>query len=374
MLWLIAAMLPAGGGCTRLPFLPHLEIDRFAESNDAIETMEVMGVLYTRVVNPKAAADAGAPPAIWIPAQVFQAGSYTAYTADLPKAREISIVGKSPTPDNHAATAVTANPLLTSLAGTEETLAEKPSAPPLTLRRRVLLFPSQCSLQHPDMATFLSLELEDKLPLRVIDCQDQLLREKNRLLNQDSEIKEAVRGWLKASTKLPTVQFIIFLSTTPGRNYQYYTCNFIDAQTGVESASFTFRQNLKGAWLLPLVPNDPTPLRRLIESTTWWTSVGNGQEPDSYLLAAGHRSDLLYGKTLQVFRASEPVTDPKNRNILGYAFTEPLGEISVVDFFGDDSSIAKSRAPLSGRFNQAYAVEISENTAEKMPEINPDQQ
>ncbi|MEA1922668.1 MAG: hypothetical protein U9N63_08430, partial [Pseudomonadota bacterium] len=71
--------------CSRIPFMPRLEIDSFPESNDAIETMKVRGVVYTRAINPQAALDPLAPPAIWVPSQVYQSGKYLAYTADLPK-------------------------------------------------------------------------------------------------------------------------------------------------------------------------------------------------------------------------------------------------------------------------------------------------
>ena len=223
-----------------------------------------------------------------------------------------------------------------------------------------MLFPSRTSLQHPEIATLLSLELENKLPLRITDCHDQTLLDKARMLNQRPEILGLIRTWLKHSPGPPTVQFIIFLTTSPGRNYQYHTCTWVDAQTGNNVASFTFRATLRGQLLQPLVPNDPVPLLRLIESTPWWCRISKREQENLYILEAGHRSDLRYGRELQVFRQATSIKDPKNKKNLGFVFTEPVGLVTVVDFFGADGSLAQARTPLSGDFNQAYAVKITE--------------
>lgn len=322
--------------------------------------MEVRGVIYARVVNPQAALDPEAPPAIWVPAQVYQSGKHSAYTADLPKTAAATELADNRLANDNTTEMLTAgNSTLATETSAEEQLAEIPTEIP-PLRRRVLLFPSQTSLQQPEIATLLNLELEDKLPLRVADCHDQALLDKGRLLNQRSEIATAIKTWLNDSPELPMVQFIIFLTTTPGRNYNYYTCSWIDAQTGSHTASFSFRANLNGQLLLPLVPNDPIPLLRLVDSTLWWCRIINGDEENSYLLSAGHRSDLRYGRNLQVFQRAAPIKDPKNSKILGFEFTKPLGVVSIVDFFGDDSSIAQTLTPLSNNFDQAYAVEITE--------------
>lgn len=341
--------------------MPRLEIDSFPESNDAIETMEVRGVVYTRAINPQAALDPLAPPAIWIPSQVYQSGKYLAYTADLPKtATETESADSNLTGDAAAADMQTADSSdFNTKESAEEQLTETaPVIPPL--RRRALLFPTRTSQLHPEIATLLSLELENKLPLRIADCHDQILLEKGRLLKQRSEIATEIKAWLKLSSATPEVQFILFLTTTTGRKYEYYTCTWIDAQTGDNVASFTFRADLNGNLLLPLVPNDPVPLLRLVESTTWWCRISSRDEENNFLLDAGHRSDLRQGRELQVFRQSAQVNDPQNKSKLGFIFTEPLGFITVVDFFGADGSLAQARTPLTGDFDQAYAVKIAE--------------
>ena len=342
--------------------MPRLEIDSFPESNDAIETMEVRGVVYTRAINPQAALDPLAPPAIWVPSQVYQNGKYLAYTADLPKtATESESADSNLTGDTAgAADMQTAD---SSDFNTEESAEEQltetaPVIPPL--RRRALLFPTRTSQLHPEIATLLSLELENKLPLRITDCHDQALLDKGRLLKQRSEIATEIKAWLKLSSATPEVQFVLFLTTTTGRKYEYYTCTWIDAQTGDNVASFTFRADLNGNLLLPLVPNDPVPLLRLIDSTTWWCRINSRSEENNFRLDAGHRSDLRQGRELLVFRQSVQVKDPQNKNKLGFAFTEPLGVITVVDFFGADGSLAQARTPLTGDFDQAYAVNITE--------------
>ncbi len=347
--------------CNRIPFLPQLEIDSFAQSHDAIESMEVKGVIYVRVINPQNALDPTAPTTIWVPNQVYQSGNHTAFTADLPKpAVNSELADKSLDDDQNTAALTAGNSSLAQETSAEEELL--PETPPaiLPLRRRALLFPSRASLQHPEIATLLSLELENKLPLRVIDCPDQTLLENGRLLNQRSEITTAVKTWLKDSPELPMVQFIIFLSTSHGRKYHYYTCSWIDAQTGVTVAAFSFRANLAGQLLLPLVPNDPIPLLQLVDSTLWWCRIKPGDQENRYLLEAGHRSDLAYGRKLQVFAQADLIKDPKNRKELGFAFKKSLVIVSIIDFFGADGSIAQALTPLSNNFDHAYAVAITD--------------
>ena len=347
--------------------MPRLEIDSFPESNDSLETMEVKGVVYTRVINPQAALDPEAPPALWVPGTVYQSGKYLAYTTDLPKsitateAADSSIADDAAGADMQTANSRDFNP--EEGGEGEEQLSETPPVIP-PLRRRALLFPTRTSQLHPEISTLLSLELENKLPLRIADCHDQALLDKGRLLNRRAEISAEIRSWLKLSSGPPEVQFILFLTTTTGRKYEYYTCTWIDAQTGNNVASFTFRANLSGELLLPLVPNDPVPLLRLVDSTTWWCRINSRDERDeeenTFLLDAGHRSDLRQGRELQVFRQSAPIKDPQNKSKLGFVFTEPLGIITVVDFFGDDGSLAQARTPLTDDFDQAYAVSITE--------------
>lgn len=360
LLFLVSTLLLCSS-CNRIPFIPRLEIDSFPESNDSVETMEVKGVVYTRVINPQAALDPLAPPAIWVPGQVYRSGKFLAYTKDLPKPTAVTeSIGSSLSDDAATDTQTAAESADFSVEeGGEELLSKTlPVIPPL--RRRALLFPSRTTHQHPEIATLLSLELENKLPLRIANIHDQALLDKGRLLRRRSEISTEIKTWLKLSPGPPEAQFIIFLASTPGRKYEYYTCTWIDAQTGDNIASFTFRADLQGNLLLPLVPNNPVPLLRLVNSTPWWCRISPRDEENSFLLDAGHRSDLRYGRKLQVFRQSAPIKDPKTKNRLGYVFTEPLGFITVVDFFGADGSLAQARTPLTSDFERAYAVKIIE--------------
>lgn len=356
--------------CTRIPFMPRLEIDSFTEQNDSIETMEVRGVIYVRVVNPQAKLDPAAPPAIWVPAQVYQGGNHTAYTADLFKPAPTTELTDNNLDNNlsgdHNLTGeVGDSSTLETSTSAEEQLSELPKKIP-PLRRRALLFPSQASIVHPEITTLLNLELENKLPLRVADCHDQTLLTQGRLLIQRPEITNAIRKWLDQSSDLPEYQFIIFLTASSGRNYNYYTCSWIDVQTAAYVASFSFRENLNGQLLQPLVPSDPVPLLNLVNSTPWWCRIYKEDEENSYQLRAGHRSDLGYGKTLQVFQEAVQIKDPVNHKLLGINFTKPVGIVSIVDFFGDDSSLAQAHPPLTKSFKKAYAVEITEVKTEEI--------
>ncbi len=341
-------------GC-HIPFWPRLEIDSFPITNELIETMEVQGVVYVRVNNPAAADDNSVEPTLWVPASVYQSGKYTATTVNLPQ------------PEKTATTAVAASDSAIPAQPTAATTAELPaeeqltSAPPviLPLRRRALLFPTRITQIRPEIATLLSLELEAKLPLRVQESQNTDLLEKGRLMNQPAEISRTIRSWLKKSEVPAPVQFVLFLSTSPGRHYQFYSCTWIDAQTGDNVATFTFRADLNGKLLLPLVPNHPTPLLRLIDSTSWWCRIKSRKVDQLYILEAGHRSDLNYGRELQVFAKAASINDPKTRNHLGFYFQEPLGTVSVIDFFAADGSLAQARPPLSSSFAEAWAVEIA---------------
>ncbi|RLB67017.1 MAG: hypothetical protein DRH03_11525 [Deltaproteobacteria bacterium] len=357
--------------CNRIPFIPRLEIDSFAQSNDSIETMEVKGVIYVRVINPQNALDPETPPAIWVPAQVYRSGKYSAYTVDLPKPAAASEIAAKSLNDKQSTIAMSADSSsLTTETSAEEELLESPPEI-LSLRRRALLFPSRVSLQHPEITTLLTLELENKLPLRIADCHDQNLLNNGRLLNQRSEITTAVKTWLKNSPELPMVQFIIFLSTSSGRKYQYYTCSWIDAQTGITVAAFSFRANPAGELLLPLVPNDPVPLEQLVDSTLWWCRIKPDDQENRYLLEAGHRSNLGYGHKLQVFAQADLIKDPQNSNKLGFAFKKSLGVVSIIDFFGADGCIAQALTPLANSFDYAYAVATTETEVKNLEKNDP---
>jgi hypothetical protein len=357
---LVIASLLLLAGCN-IPFLPRHEIDSFPMDNELVETMEVKGILYNRVVNPKAAGDPDAPAAIWVPGSACQSGSYEPYTAFLPKPEEHRKLAADGRPAATAmpAAAARAATSKTELANTtltaEDELQDKTRVI-LPLRRRALLFPSRTSISRPEIVSLLSIELEEKLPLRIDEIKDLKLLEQGRLLLERPEIAQAARKWLKAQ-KIPTpFQFIIFLDHSSGHNFNFYTCTWIDAQTGNSVATFTFRANLEGRLLEPLVPDNPVPLLRLVNSTSWWCKIRSRTEDDSYLLEAGHRSDLAYGRELTVFRKAVPIRDPKNRNRLGFLFREALGEVNVVDFFAADASLAQARTPLSGSFKSAWAV------------------
>lgn len=351
---LLSVML---AGC-HIPFWPRLEIDPFPITNELIETMEVQEVVYVRVNNPAAAEDSAAEPTLWVPASVYQSGKYTALAVNLPQPEKVAaptaVADAAATPANQEAGTVAG--LSEELPAEEQLTATAPVI--LPLRRRVLLFPTRTTQLQPEIATLLSLELEAKLPLRVEESQNSILREKGRLMNQPAEITRAVKKWMKSSSIPAPVQFVLFLTTSSGRNYKFYTCTWIDAQTGDNVAAFTFRADLSGQLLLPLVPNHPTPLLRLIDSTSWWCKIKSRSDDQLFILEAGHRSDLNYGRELQVFTKAVSINDPKTKNHLGFRFQELLGTVSVVDFFAADGSLGQARTPLAADFTEAWAVEM----------------
>ncbi len=354
-------------GC-HIPFWPRLEIDSFPLTNELIETMEVQKVIYVRVNNPAATDDSSAEPTLWVPASVYQSGKYTASAVNLPQPKKVAAPTAVASTTKQEATAVDTG--LPAELPTEEQLAATTPVI-LPLRRRVLLFPTRITQIRPEIATLLSLELETQLPLRVEESQNSVLREKGRLMNQPAEVTKAVKHWLKNNGTPAPVQFVLFLTTSPGRYYQFYTCTWIDAQTGDNVATFTFRAGLNGQLLLPLVPNHPTPLLRLIDSTSWWCKIKSRADDKLYVLEAGHRSDLNYGRELQVFTQAVSINDPKTKNHLGFRFQEPLGSVSVVDFFAADGSLGQARTPLTANFTEAWAVEMP--TPEKEPDNLQDQ-
>jgi hypothetical protein len=365
-LLLLFSCLLLTAGCDHLPFMPRQEIDSFPTRIENLETMEVQGVTYVRVTNPARQSDPEAEPAIWIPQTVYQKGSYQAYTANLPRPRE---------PETQLAAQSAAEnegrPGAENLGGktgeTAENLAPGGPAPIPTLRRRALLFPTQVSLEHPEIITLLEIELEKKLPLRVAQSFDSRLNQAGRLLTRPQEIRQAVRRWLKKSAGMPPrAQFILFLTRRTGRDRSYFTCNWIDAQTASPVAAFTFTRDFRGRLWFPLVPSDPVPLVNLVTATPWWCRIKRDPAAENrFLLDAGHRSDLAYGRELRVYARAEAISDPGTKKPLGFAFAGPLGTVSVVDFFGNDGSLARARSPLPDSFKQGFAVEIPEVPAEK---------
>ncbi len=338
-------------GCA-IPFLPRQEIDTFPLSRDLVETMEVREVVYVRVNNPDASADDDAEPTLWVPSSVYRSGKYEACTLNLPQPESAVAVVETVDEANASNLASPQNSVAEQLTETPQTI--------LPLRRRALLFPTRVTAIQPEIATLLGLELEKALPVRILESQNLTLRDQGRLLNQPNEITQAVKSWLKQGRVPAPVQFVLFLTTSPGRHCHFYTCTWIDAQTGNNVATFTFRAHLNGKLIRPLVPPKPAPLLRLVASTSWWCKIKNRRENDNYILDAGHRSDLNYGRELQVFAKAVAISDPQNKNSLGFRFTEPLGSVSVVDFFAADGSLAQARTPLSTDFSEAWAVEIEE--------------
>ncbi len=364
-LLLITASLLLLAGC-HVPFLPQNEIDSFPLDEELIETMEVQGIRYTRVINPQAAGDPTAPAAIWVPSSAAQGGSYQAYTAFLPRTdeqSEVAAAGSAAAPAA-AATETAVNEESSAAETRENELQEKQNVD-LPLRRRALIFPSRISAKRPDIISLLSLELEERLPLRVNESEDPALRQSGRLLSSRAEIGKAARNWLKKQKIPTTFQFLIYIDSSSGRNFHFYTCTWIDAQTGNKVASFTFRADLKGRLLRPLVPDNPAPLRHLVNATSWWCKIRSRKEVDNYLLEAGHLSDLNYGRKLTVFNKVTPIRDPRSKKPLGFLFSEALGEVYVSDFFAADGSLAQSRKPLKASFKEAWALEIpsAENQA-----------
>ncbi|MBN2706837.1 MAG: hypothetical protein JXR89_10395 [Deltaproteobacteria bacterium] len=348
-------------GCS-LPFLPRLEIDRFSEDgNSGFETMEVKGVVYIRVSNPQATSDPEAAPTLWIPMQVYRAGRYQAYRESIPAAELAAIKGENAKEHTVAPESSPAEtPLTKTTAIEEESLQDRAAdtaveAPPL--RRRAFVFPSRSSILRPDLVSLLIMELEEKLPLRVLQNLEEKFAQPYRLLNQRGELLRAGRDWLQAQAQPQSAQFIIFLSHHAGANLHYYTCDWIDSQTGENVASFTFKETPAGRLLLPLVPNDPTPLRKLVTAASWWCRIG-AKDEDQFILEAGHRSGIRPGQQLEIFAAANTIKDPMNGKILGLSFIQPLGKITIIDFFGDDGSIGRMENGGETGLLQAYATEI----------------
>ena len=369
LLFIMAGLLLLAG--CHIPFLPQNEIDSFPLDQELIETMEIRGIRYTRVVNPQAAGDAAAPAAIWVPSSVAQSGSYQVYTGFLPQADKSSEVATAnPATDQAqvaAAPAGTDGNKNRPAAETSESELQDKLKVDLPLRRRALIFPSRVSINRPDIISLLSLELEEHLPLRVDETRDQSLRQNCRLLSRRAEIGNLARAWLKKQPVPTPFQFLIFIDSSSGRNFRFYTCTWIDAQTGNQVAVFTFRANLKGRLLRPLVPDNPSPLLHLVDSTSWWCKIISRQEADNFLLEAGHRSDLNYGRKLTVFSQAVAIRDPRNKKQLGFLFRKALGEVYVTDFFGADGSLAQTREPLQADFKEAWAVEIPTDETKASP-------
>jgi hypothetical protein len=360
LLLLLLSGIILSAGCDYIPFLRHLEIDKFPSTTQELASLEVSGVIYVRIVNPQHRDDPEAPATSWIPITVYQGGNYQAYTADLPRPKpEVTATTETQSPP--AGTNTIGN---TTMAGTtgEETLspATRPS-PSGQLRRRALLFPSQAVVTYPEIVSLLEIEIHHKLPLQIINLPaDSTLCREGRLLSSRAEITTAARKWLDSfSGSAPPVQFVLGLTTRTDRDRTYFICTLVDAQTGQRAAAFTFIRGLDGRLWFPLVPNDPVPLVKLIEATSWWCQIRRDPQDDKlWLLTAGHASDLGYGHKLQVFRRAEEVHDPVSRKKLGYAFNGAVGNIRVIDFFAVDGAIARARQPLPDDFQQGYAVEI----------------
>ncbi|MBW1645940.1 MAG: hypothetical protein JRJ56_06390, partial [Deltaproteobacteria bacterium] len=76
-----ALLLLAAAGflasCSGFHLLPRQEIDKFRQiDRQPVETMEVRGVIYVKVVNPAAKEDENAPRSIWIPENIYRRGGY----------------------------------------------------------------------------------------------------------------------------------------------------------------------------------------------------------------------------------------------------------------------------------------------------------
>ena len=379
LLLLLILSLFLTAGCDHVPFMPRQEIDKFPATVQNLETMVVEGVTYVRVINPARQGDPEAEPAIWIPQTVYRKGNYQAYTVNLPRPREkkeLQAAAGQPENTKKPSAGESSGETTTEAENqTAEDLGSTAAAPILPLRRRALLFPTQVSLRHPEIITQLEIELEKTLPLRVVENFNPRLNEAGRLLTRPQEIRKAVRQWLKKTAAAPPVQFVLFLVSRTGRDRSYFTCNWIDAQTGNPVAAFTFIRDFQGQLWYPLVPSDPVPLVNLVNATPWWCRIERDPSAENqYILDAGHRSDLLYGRELQVFTRAEKVRDPGTGKDLGYAFSHPLGTVAVVDFFGSDGSLARARSALPENFTRGFAVEIPRPpVAQEAPEKSKEQ-
>lgn len=370
-LWLLAATLMLVAAC-RIPFLPRLEIDHFPETGEQLETMEVRGIVYARVLNPRADDSSETPATVWVPMPVYLAGNYQPYSPPLANPASTTMVATSePAATSAGGAAIGSsgnNPL------EEELKSPQQPAKISFLRRRALLFPTRTATLRPELVTRLELELEEELPLRVYSDTAPDLQDAAGRRHHPGEIRQAIADWLENTTEPVDFQFILYLYSRPSSNGQLYVCALVDAQNAEPLASFTFPESRAGRLPARLVPGEALPLRNLVSSASWWCRIYSRPDDDLYRLRAGHRSGLDYGQRLKVFTRADLIKD--SGQSLGFRFSRPLGEITVVEFFGDDGALGQAVPALTGTFTQAFAVAgeaeargkvFSKTTAEEKP-------
>ncbi len=346
--------------CSGFHLTPRQEIDTFSRIDEQpVETMEVQGIVYVKVVNPAAAKDESAPASIWIPLNIYRRGGYqpskTPLLAKLEKqvrqekaalaaARQPHAAGAAPSPGS----AVPAPAPMPATAGVREeqlgTPAPAPAPPPAPLRRRALIFPSYITGRQPEIISQLSLELEEQLPLDLLPRKAVPPREDSWQTNDLSTLQQQIRQWLRERPGIPAVQFIITVTTLKGTLQPCYQVTFFEAQTATTVASFTFcRQGRPGQ---RFVPAHPRPLVRLLLTSPWWCFVRPGPGASKVYLTAGQKSGLTTGRRLQLCQPARRIIDPVKKISLGYAFGPPLGEAVVTEFFGQNGAVARLDKPL----------------------------
>jgi hypothetical protein len=338
-------------GCTKIPFMPRRDIDTFhADIPLAAETMEVGGVIYVQVINPGAGTDENQPPTLWIPLDEFHRGNYQLPTAvDAPVQTESAAVPETITaPKATGMEDAAATASLPALTGPAEESLEQTSAPPETPippSRRAVVLPGSVTAHYPAIVSQLVIEMETKLPLKVLPpgliptAIDAWRR------NDIEEQRHAARTWLASIAGPPPVQFIILLSIEQTSWDRRLRVVFIDAQTARPAASFSSRLTSRaGGHPLRLLPPAPTPLITLIKDAPWWCQVY--QADNGVCLGAGRRSGLKIGQRLELHLPGRHIPDPEHPGeVLGYAFGEPFAEIVVTDWFGADGAIGTVLPP-----------------------------
>jgi hypothetical protein len=87
-----------------------------------------------------------------------------------------------------------------------------------------------------------------------------------------------------------------------------------------------------------------------------WTGRIAKTDINRYYINAGEMSGLLRGTLLKVYGDGQPVFDPDSKNLLGLAPGRFKGLLKVVDYFGQDGSVAIVHS--GGGFREKDRVEI----------------
>ncbi|MBN2333218.1 MAG: hypothetical protein JXO49_05665 [Deltaproteobacteria bacterium] len=369
MLLLVGSML-LFSACTRIPFMPHREIDSFqpAAGEEPLETMEVKGIVYVKVVtsgndSPESSPSSGT----WIPLDVFRRGNFQPYRSALLQPLETApvepAVGTDMTAVPPANQAIPDYPREMQQVGgalSEEPLVEKEERMPPVLRRRGIFFPSRAAILRPHIVSQLTLELERELPLNLLPADLIPPRPDSWQTNTVDDLVGQTKDWLQLADNLPLAQLIFLLTETAGSPYAHYLVTILDAQSASPIASFPFHDPADPRRPRTFVPRQPIPLIQLVMTSPWWCTINPGDDQGTILLAAGLKSGMVSGLPLVLRQAAAKVVDPVDGSLLGFALGPPVGEAVVTDFFGQDGAFAHLRDSITPMPAGCVAVPLAE--------------